>query len=442
MLNNDKLISAECVSVKAQSDSSFFNLVSLSEAKVFIMSSHAKSSLSHPLPSNFNPSKIAVDVALGIIKKYAEVEPNLSLQRAVTIVEVAVKKASFELFQQKQKVNWKKNENDYLNVEIDIAWVIRNSLVLGHIGTGRIYLLRQDSLDQLTTDHNYANSIFMDNLVPETEAQSRVYANKVSLTLGMEQSLEVETLKVELQDKDRILLCSFGIHHLKKDDEIRNIIRKSDSKKEGFNEALKELTHINRSSAAVLMEFSAQRRIAHTVPVVVPQTKMEAFKNNAFFNLLTFVERTRLLEISNTEKFADHHVFAREGDIPDKMWIVLNGKAIIKKGDHTIAECGFGEVIGESILIAQELRTADIVASENLKVIEFSKESLMHLIDGYMNNTAARIFRALSVFLFNKMNKITKQCSELLSENKRLKCENEKLREGIKKNENHHSVDS
>ena len=102
------------------------------------------------------------------------------------------------------------------------------SLHLGHVGDSRAYLLRNDELERLTTDHTYVMELVARGQLSVEDAASHPRRNLITRVVGME-DITVDESKVQLEPGDRVLLCSDGLTDMVPDDEIGRILRTEES---------------------------------------------------------------------------------------------------------------------------------------------------------------------------------------------------------------------
>lgn len=94
----------------------------------------------------------------------------------------------------------------------------------GHVGDSRAYLLRNGSLQQITTDHSYvAQLVEAGSLTPE-EAEEHPYRSVLTRAVGLDPAVEIDTEEVTLEPGDRLLLCSDGLTSMVPADEIASIL--------------------------------------------------------------------------------------------------------------------------------------------------------------------------------------------------------------------------
>jgi serine/threonine protein phosphatase PrpC len=104
-----------------------------------------------------------------------------------------------------------------------------HQLQLAHVGDSRAYLLRDGSLDQLTTDHTVVGELVRrGRLTPEVAA---IHPERSILTraVGLDPTVPVDLPDpLELHDGDQVLLCSDGLTEAVGDDQIAALLSASE----------------------------------------------------------------------------------------------------------------------------------------------------------------------------------------------------------------------
>jgi PPM family protein phosphatase len=98
---------------------------------------------------------------------------------------------------------------------------------LAHVGDTRAYLLRNGAFRQLTEDHSLVHRMVMEGTL--TEAQAAVHPDRNILTraLGIKDDVSVDETMVAVQNGDRIMLCSDGLHGMVPEDAMQQILMSS-----------------------------------------------------------------------------------------------------------------------------------------------------------------------------------------------------------------------
>lgn len=84
-------------------------------------------------------------------------------------------------------------------------------LSFAHVGDSRLYLIRGDTIDMLTTDHSLVMEQLRDGLLTEEEAACSAQRHIVTRALGVEATVNVELGELPIMNGDRLLLCSDGL---------------------------------------------------------------------------------------------------------------------------------------------------------------------------------------------------------------------------------------
>jgi serine/threonine protein phosphatase PrpC len=99
-------------------------------------------------------------------------------------------------------------------------------LLITHVGDSRAYLFRAGSLHRLTRDHTYAEHLVsLGRIAPADVADSRHRHVLTNALGGSCVDVHVDTDQMQLEDGDRVLLCSDGLTDLVDDEAIAGILR-------------------------------------------------------------------------------------------------------------------------------------------------------------------------------------------------------------------------
>ena len=85
-------------------------------------------------------------------------------------------------------------------------------LLIANVGDSRAYLFRNGELCQLSYDQNFANELRTKLGLTEERLRSVPNGNVLTMAIGCQERVLIETHTTILQPGDRILLCSDGLH--------------------------------------------------------------------------------------------------------------------------------------------------------------------------------------------------------------------------------------
>ena len=92
-----------------------------------------------------------------------------------------------------------------------------------HVGDSRLYLIRSNSIYQLTEDHSVVKELIKQGVLPPEVARTHVDRHLILRALGSRSSIEVAAWDQPLPVRpgDSFVLCSDGLHNVVTDEEIR-----------------------------------------------------------------------------------------------------------------------------------------------------------------------------------------------------------------------------
>ena len=105
--------------------------------------------------------------------------------------------------------------------------IIGNLAYLVHVGDSRAYLIHDEQIEQLTTDHTLVQRLIeMKELTPE-EAEYYPQKNVLYRAIGQNEQLKVERLIRTLPPSSQMLICSDGLWDLVEDETLKRVVLRS-----------------------------------------------------------------------------------------------------------------------------------------------------------------------------------------------------------------------
>jgi protein phosphatase len=104
------------------------------------------------------------------------------------------------------------------------ALIQEDRLTYAGVGDSRAYLLRGGSLRQLTRDDSWVEAAVAQHLIAPRERESHPFRHVLTKAVGLQEDVEFESGEETLEEDDRIVLCSDGLHSVVSEDEIRDIV--------------------------------------------------------------------------------------------------------------------------------------------------------------------------------------------------------------------------
>ena len=158
-----------------------------------------------------------------IVNSLGKVETSDNLAEFVTRVEDAVVGVNERLFEVA-------NAHNQTSGSTVVLLLVRDKYaVTMWAGDSRLYRLRNNVLEQMTTDHTHIEMYIEKGLIKRADAEGHPSSNMVTRAVGVTDNLLLEMDLYEIEDGDRFLLCSDGLDKHVKDPEIEKILGNGDT---------------------------------------------------------------------------------------------------------------------------------------------------------------------------------------------------------------------
>jgi PPM family protein phosphatase len=99
---------------------------------------------------------------------------------------------------------------------------------IAHIGDSRAYLLRRGRLARITKDHSLVADLVRQGHITEKIAQSHPKRHVITKAVGSQQTIQPDVIVLDLQPRDRLILCTDGLSGYVDDDRIAELAAPGD----------------------------------------------------------------------------------------------------------------------------------------------------------------------------------------------------------------------
>lgn len=103
--------------------------------------------------------------------------------------------------------------------------VTGDQALIAHVGDSRVYRMRGDNFELLTSDHSWVNEQLLKNIITAEEARIHRYRNVITRALGNRTELEIDLRIDQVEPGDSFMLCSDGLSGMIEDTVIEEIMR-------------------------------------------------------------------------------------------------------------------------------------------------------------------------------------------------------------------------
>ena len=112
-----------------------------------------------------------------------------------------------------------------MGTTVTAAALVDEVLFFAQVGDSRGYILRGDTLVQLTRDQSLVNQLIEAGQLTEEEAETFEHNNIILQALGTSDTVQVDLTYAEVRKGDILLLCSDGLSGMVRFEDIREVLR-------------------------------------------------------------------------------------------------------------------------------------------------------------------------------------------------------------------------
>ena len=122
---------------------------------------------------------------------------------------------------------------------LTILQIVGDQLLIGHIGDSAAYLLSDDNLTRLTTDHTMAQELIDRQGDAARDVIPPEYTHTLTRCVGQGGNLRVDSTSITLKLGDRLLLCTDGLDKVISSEAIKKGLARKQSPEEACHQLMK-----------------------------------------------------------------------------------------------------------------------------------------------------------------------------------------------------------
>lgn len=293
---------------------------------------------------------------------------------AVASVERAVQQACSSIYQLAQADNSRRG----MGTTCVVLVVAGEKGIIGHVGDSRVYLVRNGEEHQLTEDHTLVQAQIKRGIITPEEAELSPYGNVITRAVGIQPSVQVDTLLTDILPGDLFLLCSDGLHGYLGESELA-----AEAAQHPLEQLPARLVEIGnerggKDNLTAVVVRAGDRRVGGVAGDA--EARLEAMRSIPLFQHLSYKEQMAVLAIANARSFEAGQEIVREGAAAEQLFVVVQGKVAIEAEGVVIAELRPGFHFGEMGLIEQAPRSATVRALEPTRCVVLGRMELLALM--------------------------------------------------------------
>jgi serine/threonine protein phosphatase PrpC len=325
-------------------------------------------------------SETAVDVLKAefntnadLIRSYRSDGSHEVREKILKMIEAAVQKACATVY----KMGQEDKKRHGMGTTLSMMLISDSGGFIAHVGDSRIYLIREDQVHQLSIDHTLVNEQLKRGAISKDEARKARYKNVITRALGIQESVRVDTLHLDILPGDKFLLCSDGLHGYLKSGEVEKVIQAGPAADvcQKFIDLANERGGKDNISVVYIDVVEDKDGAAEEL-----RHRMTVMRDAPMFKYLSYRELVTLMNLTYTRTVRDQEMIIEEGITGDEMFILVQGDAQVLKGDQEIARLPSGSHFGEMALIDNAPRSATIKATGPTRLLVVGRKQFYEYI--------------------------------------------------------------
>jgi serine/threonine protein phosphatase PrpC len=155
------------------------------------------------------------------VKKIIHSYYQSSHDDAATQLRRAIDGANADIFAQ----NLSRTDRREMATTVVAAVIQGNQLTVANVGDSRAYIVRGESIEQITEDHSLVAELISDGSITAEQAETHPYRNVILRSVGAHETVQVDIFYRQLVPDDLLILCSDGLVRHVSGQELADIAR-------------------------------------------------------------------------------------------------------------------------------------------------------------------------------------------------------------------------
>ena len=175
-----------------------------------------------------NGGDIASSLAVKNIRKFLTKNflSNITENEIENILKKSIEEANSEIFAKSQTETNLKG----MGTTVVLVAVFKGKIHVAHVGDSRAYLLSNDKIKQLTSDHSIVQEMLDEGEITQEEAENHPNRNVITRALGLSKDVNIDYSTENRKFEDKIIICTDGLtNYLDREEILECSKRKKDN---------------------------------------------------------------------------------------------------------------------------------------------------------------------------------------------------------------------
>ncbi len=326
-------------------------------------------------------ARMAVDVVRtyltqngAALERVRTAPPALARTEGAALLQSAIQEACRAIHQAGSRETAKRGMRTTFTCVLRLA----GSGIVGHVGDSRLYLIRRGDIHRLTDDHTLAAWQLRAGMITPAEAAESAFRSTLTRALGSHESVQVDTLFLEIADGDLLVLCSDGLNRRVTDDELRAHLQAANVATAPSE--LVALANARGGKDNVTVVTLACTQAEQTVSLTSIAARVAAVAGLSLFQHLDYREHVAVLSVATDRHVSRGTVLAEEGAAASDLYVIVSGHVSVQRGGRELTRLGPGAHFGEMALVNDAPRSATVTALEEMDLLVIGRNEMMGLM--------------------------------------------------------------
>ena len=254
--------------------------------------------------------------------------------------------------------------------------VVGGKGIMAHVGDSRLYLLRKGTLHQLSDDHSYVAEMVRKGIMTPEAAEKSPYGNVITRAIGIQSTVQVDTLVFDILPQDTYLICSDGLSgYVENPSELGEML------------GAKDLGTLGQTLIDLANERGGKDNITAVLLRAVPENaddgsragevnlRLDTLRFISLFKHLTMKELVTVMNAFQVHEYKKGETVIFEGESSDGLYVVMEGHLEVSRGGQVVAKIGKGDHFGEMALLNQRPRSATVKTTEASRLLVMGRDA-------------------------------------------------------------------
>jgi len=295
-----------------------------------------------------------------VIEAYLMSESTENRNQVLNMLSEALIKANTKIYRKADEMKL----NGRMGTTLTIFLAIENTGFMAHAGDSRLYMVRENEMTQLSSDHTVANDYKKQYGDSADHFDERI-AGMLTRAVGIQEFIEPEKLSFVIAPNDRYLICSDGLYNYignQGEKKLFEMLAVKDHKQEDEDKYLSktiarliEMTYTKGApdniTAVIISALGSDEEVTGTKELI---KKFDAVRKISLFAGLEYKDLLNVMDKAEIRTYNRYDVINRTTVSDPELYIILEGKVSSLKGSKNIKTFYSGDHIGEVAFLTDE----------------------------------------------------------------------------------------